>query len=220
MHKPSHTHTHRPPRCNCAPLIFSFATQSKFIIGDKGLLLPFPLKRKNLYWSKIRQSPRCNESEPWGIWAPQWEGRRRYDPELMWKTGPPEKSQEGSDNDQWIKQEPYRGRHGGWWDSKPSKTHRLRSQRTSFSKVLFRPSLLTLRCLYIYKTWMLKGQFNPNSIFHIFPLICLSRVLEMSAVTKKKKFHFGTVFLVQKEECIYSQMRGEILLIHSWGGCH
>lgn len=146
------THTHNPPQCNCAPLIFPFTSQSKFIIGDKGLPLPFPLKKKNLYRSKIRQSPRCNESDPRGIWAPRWEGRRKYDPELMWKTGPPEKSLEGSDNDQWIKQEPNRGRHGGWWESKSSKIQRLGSRGTSFSKDLFHASLLTLKYLHFQKS--------------------------------------------------------------------
>lgn len=50
-----------------APLISPFTSQSKFIIGDKGLPLPFPRKKKNLYRSKIRQSPAVMRVTPEGF---------------------------------------------------------------------------------------------------------------------------------------------------------
>lgn len=98
------SHAHTTLRATALHWFFLFTSQSKFIIGDKGLPFSLLLKKKKLYRSKIKQSPWCNESDPWGIWAPLEGGGGRYDPECWWKTGPPEKSLEGSDTDQWIKQ--------------------------------------------------------------------------------------------------------------------
>lgn len=79
-------HTHAAFSIQLPSIDFPVTYLSKFIMGDKGLPFPLPLK-KNLYRTKIRQSPPCNESDPWRVWVAQWEGTCSYEPALIWRGG-------------------------------------------------------------------------------------------------------------------------------------
>lgn len=125
-----HTHracppTHPPP---VQPVLhwFSFTSQSKFITGDKGLPFSFLLGENKLDRSKIRQTPGCDESDPWRVWAPFILGGGVR---VSWTYG--------KDRPTWgVSREKWVYRHGGQQESKCSEIQWLRSKGTNLENDL------------------------------------------------------------------------------------
>lgn len=91
---------------------FSFTSQSKFITGDKGLPSSLLLGE---------QTPGCNESDPWRVWAPFILGGGAR---VSWTYG--------KDGPTWgVSREKWVYRHGGQRESKCSEIQWLTSKGTN-----------------------------------------------------------------------------------------